>query len=387
MRRPSSFFAFVHNSPTINLAENDITIVNASSNAGLNVSGANITIGGSLIVGSNFRLFASSTSGSPTVTIKGDIQVSGSAALNVNSTSASATHPVVYLWGNYSSTGTSSFSSSDEDARVYFDGSKLHTVDQSTTTTTVNQNIKWYVTGNDSVRILNQDWLFNDSAQLNVQNGGWLDFNRATNGGAINIGEVGTANNTLFKVEAGGTIVIRNENGIATAPTLSGNVQLDSRTYDASANYHYKKPPLPATSLRAVGFPLALSGKLIVELASNTDKLVLPANLALSAPGILEMRKGRITEATTGPTITGNGALTMYDGVLEFNRTGTSLTFPRLTGTYNLLGGTIQLSGTTNSSTAIQKLKGGETYYNVLINGTSSGAGYKNRIQCSYHRK
>lgn len=369
--------ALATGSSTVNFCKNDFVL---QSNGILPMQGSfgstPIVFGGNLVnQGVYFALYASTSSATMTSTVKGDLQL-WSGTLDINLFSNSSTNPRLVVHGNYSNTGTAEIRSSDGGALVQFDGDRLHTVMQTTSDATPNVNIGWQVTSGDSLRILSQNWTLSDGTSLTILNGGTMDF--SSNGsGAFKVVETSSSNVTSFAVQAGGKLIITDPNGI-TSSGATGNVQTDTRTFDPAAHYHYKTYA-GFTQNPGSGLPTTLTGTLTWEGFSNAQALSLASSITINSPGKLVVRKGSIAESATAgqPIIDGSGGLDMSEGILTFNRVGAGLTVPRLTGTYNLTGGTINLNGASTSSTNIQQLRGGVAYYNIAFGGSCSGTGYK----------
>ncbi len=336
----------------------------------------------------DFRLhtYGSSSPGNSLVfTINGNLTVNDG-FFNIQNTSSSAVVTTINLKGNlYKASGSymvNSNASGVSNTSFNFTGNTTQTVDISAYTTNDMLRYRFFVKSGAYVQLINRNWPLADASILTIENGGTLDFNYAS-GTALNLVETTSSAYTIFDVQSGGTIKITSLDAggaIRSGTTASGNVQLDSRTYNAGAIYHYVGS---SNQFTGDGLPATITGKVLVELTSNTSTLsVNTASRAINTPGTLEIKKGTLLEGGSSSFFDGTGNLTMgtlstTDGLYQISSVSAATQYPRLTGTYSLTGGTIELNGTSNSSTNLQTLKGGKTYYNVKISGTSSSGGYK----------
>lgn len=185
-----------------------------------------------------------------------------------------------------------------------------------------------------------------------------------------------------FNLLGNGGLGIGHLQGINTTGTL-GNIQVTgTRTFSVNGTFHYLGN---GNQFSGNALPSAAGTKtIILELNSNSNEFRIntTGGIEISSGGRLEIRRGILVEASneaSGRHLHGAGNLIMSGGTYRFERVTAigGQTFPRLTGTYSLTGGTIELAGATTSGAAFQRLKGGETYHNVLISGTSGGGGYK----------
>ncbi|MBX7181685.1 MAG: choice-of-anchor D domain-containing protein [Bacteroidia bacterium] len=328
---------------------------------------------------------SSSAGNSLTLTVLGNMTIN-SGFFNIQNTSSGAVATTVNLKGNlYKASGSymvNSNSSGYTNTSFNFTGTTTQTVDLSVNATNDMLRYRFFVKSGAYVQIINRNWPFADQSNLTIENGGILDFNYAS-GTALNLVETTSSATTSFDVQSGGTIKISSletTGAIRSGTTLSGNVQLDSRTYNAGAIYHYVGTTNQYTG---DGLPTTITGKVLVELTSNSSTLsVNTSSRVINTPGTLEIKKGTLLEGGSSSFFDGTGNLTMgtlntASGLYQISSVSASTQYPRLTGTYTLTGGVIELNGTSSSSSTLQTLKGGKTYYNILISGTSSGGGYK----------
>lgn len=372
----------VSSTTPVKLCQNDLTII---SNNSFNVYGstdaATVTYGGVNVQADQLSFYALTPSNNVTSTVEGNLSVSGSATIDLNQNNAAGGSTTIILKGNYSNTSSGDLKCGDAAGTgiIQFDGAKSHTVTQTSTYSSPCVNIAWQVTSADTV-VTASNWGLSNNSNITVQSGGYFQF--GSNGsGPYRIVESNTSDVTAFTLASGGTIVINDQNGI-TSSGATGNVQTDTRSFNNGSNYYYKTyagfTQATGSAFDAlVGSPF--TGVITWEGFSNAQSLTFPSSFTINTPGKLVVKKGYIAESATigQPTIDGTGGLDMSGGQLIYNRVGSSLTFPRLTGTYNITGGTISLNGAANSASNIQQLRGGRTYYDVSLGGSSSTGGYK----------
>lgn len=372
----------VSSTTPVKLCQNDLTII---SNNSFNVIGstdaATVTYGGVNVQGDQLSFYGVTSASTLTSTVEGNLSVSGSATIDLNQNNAAGGTNTIILKGNYSNTSTGDIKCTDAAGTgiIQFDGAKAHTVTQTSTFSSPCVNIAWQVTGADTV-VTASNWALSNNSNITVQSAGYFQF--GSNGsGPYRVVESNTSDVTAFTLAAGGTLVINDQSGI-TSSGATGNVQTDTRSFNNASNYYYKTY---ASFTQATGSAFdALAGSpftgvITWEGFSNAQSLTFASSFTINTPGKLVVKKGYIAESATigQPTIDGSGSLEMSGGQLIYNRVGSSLTFPRLTGTYTITGGGIFLNGTTNSASNIQQLRGGRTYYDVTLGGASSTGGYK----------
>ncbi len=332
------------------------------------------------------RLLAGS-SGSSSVTVEGNLNITPSAVLDFNPTVSASATSTLNLKGdltvatsgllrntNSSSLGAFNFSGTGDGLSA----ATTQTVDIASTSSFENQYISFTVNSGAYVQLANRDFELGNSSAVSVASGGVLDFyfNGTT---TLNLAEVSAgASSTAFTVNSGGTIKISSDDvtGAITSSGANGNVRTDSRTYNGGATYHYIGK---ANQITGTGLPTTLTGKVIVELSTNSLTLSQNASVTINSGGLLQIKKGVLIESNGGSFFTGAGDLNMSDGFYQIATVNTGSTqLPRLSGTYTLTGGTIELNGATTSSVLIQNLRGANRqYYNLKISGSSSGGGYK----------
>ncbi len=374
----------------INLTHGYFEIANndAADNINLMAGGtANITIGGDFIISGSNTVQGKTGAGDLTINVKGNFSQTGTGIFRLSSSTSNATNIIMNVDGDFSVSGTgaifdmqSSSTANTVTSTVNLKGSltkpSTSTMLQtnsagvanvafnftgSGTTQNINVNAtstdmlryRFFVKNGASIKVINQNWQFNDQSVLTVESGGTLDF--GFNGTiALNLTEVGASPVTSFILNSGGTIKITSIDGISSAGTNTGNVRLDTRTYDAAATYHY----IGITPSQVTGNGLPTAGstkKVIVELDALTTTLTPTASFIVNTSGgQLDIRQGTFVE-TSSIGVSGTGSLVMSGGL--FKSSILSTTLPQLTGTYSLTGGTVELNGA-----GAQVLRGARAY-------------------------
>lgn len=332
------------------------------------VGNATITYGGLRVqTGNSFAFYAHTANTAQTSTIVGNLEINGTATVDMNRNTAGGGRQFINLQGNlvHSGSGAGQLRSTDYAFGSYirFAGGKRHTFLQVGPTAPANR-INWQVGPADTVQLLT-NLPMGDSCNVTVLSGGRLELLSG-----LDVVELPTtAANTSFNLAAGGTLLISDNNGLVTTGA-TGAVQTDVRTFDAGANYVYRSA-LGADQQAGNALPATLSGILEVQCVDDSRGFFLAQSTTITGTGKFVLKAGSLGENLTGPILDGAGSLEMSGGVLTFNRVGATLVFPRLTGAYTLTGGTINLNGTTAGSN-IQQLRGGRTYWNVGLGGISS---------------
>jgi len=369
-------FTLVGVTGTQKLCENDLTVTNGSASLNVVLTSVNaaVEIGGNVVINQNVFSFGSITAFNLTHTVKGNI-VGNGGIMDIDQTSSGSASVTVNLEGHLIYNDGTMRCTDPAGSSLVFTGSTLQNIDVENDVAMNNMTMK--VANGANTQLIDQSLLLGNTSSFTVQNGGKLNFNFDGSNNAFHMAEITSGNTTTFAVEAGGTIQISSPQGIdKDAADLIGNVRTDTRTYDGAAIYHYIGR---ANQLSGDGLPATLTGKIIVEL--DTDVLTLGINTGSSrtvtAPGLIDIRRGILLENATSNFLTGTGLLTMTGGTYQISSVGSSLDFPRVTGTYTLTGGTVELNGTTDNATNLQTLRGGRVYHQVKISGSSAGGGYK----------
>lgn len=356
------------------LCVNDLIITNgnAASNRSIILTNVNssVEIGGNIILNQNKFSFGAVSASNLTHTIKGDL-ILNNGILDLNQTSSGSASVIVNLEGDLI-LDNGSVTSTDPGCALAFTGATPQQIDVENDVIVSDFSI--VISNGANAEIINQNFLIGNNTSITVNTGGTLNFNFDGSNNPLVVAEISSSDITSFVTQSGSTIKITSTAGITSAGAI-GNVQTDTRTFNAAGNYHYIGK---ANQVTNDGLPTPLTGKLIVEL--DNDAVTLSVNTGsrtISSPGILEIKKGTLLEGGVSSFFTGNGLLTMTGGVYQISTVNTGATvLPRLTGTYALTGGTVELNGNTANPTDRQTLRGGRTYYNLKVSGSST-AGFK----------
>jgi autotransporter-associated beta strand protein len=338
----------------------------SSYTATLNIDG-NMTISGGL-----FDMnYVSSSMG--TVNLKGDLTVASGATLYATGTTAANT--------NFNFTGT-------YDA---MQPATIQTINVASIGATRNRYVGFNVKTGAYAQLSGSNLELGTGGTVSVEAGSTLDFgfNGST---ALFITNVSGATSTGFTMTGNAKLIITHPNGIdrwlsATDRAVDGNVQIvGSRTYSTTGIYHY----VGKTPQQRLGDGIlfgGISGKyVIVELDALSTNLLLEGNSGTSTSlfneltdiGLSNTGSGlKIIQGTVVGTATSDfmstGNLEMTGGLYQIAFPyGTSDVVPRLSGTYTLSGGTIELKGS-----AAQTLRGGNSpntpnYYNLKMSGNNT---------------
>ena len=352
-----------------------------------------IGIGGNVIVKNGYFVFCRASSSAQVVTIEGNLVLQGSSnAAAVIGDIANSSTTNVNLKGNLDASGANRLLSVDlTNCFLNFAGPSTildpQTVDidpYSSGAGPYNQGVSFTIDSGAYTKIINQDWTLGDESDITVKTLGVLDFGFSPTDVALNITEAGltTPINSDFFLETRGTLKITSPAGITSAVANTGNVRtnldgISARAYSNTGIYHYIGK---ANQVTGDGLPNSNFGKrVIVEMDLNTLTLTPPSVIPItnddtignSYPGGLEIRKGVVLGTTTAD-FTGTGVLIMSGGLYQINVPAATSIVPRLTGTYTLTGGTVELNGS-----LAQTLRGGNapntpSYFNLKMSGTNT---------------
>jgi hypothetical protein len=289
---------------TINVAGNvDLNGGTLSTAGTSNTAAANLTfnVGGNLLMnGGNFNIFT----GAFTIAATHTINLSGN--LTINSGQISRTGNLTSIFRFNKATGIQTYNAVTPNTAIS------------------NSSISWEV-GNGSTSPVLQllvGFVENAASTLTIQNLATIDV-----GNQIVRGTVAGTNGS-FNLNAGGTIITANANGIVAAlSATTGSVQTGTaKTFNAGANYTYNGTVNQATG---TGLPTPHTGILKIENTGATVSLTtVPStgfNLIL-ASGTFQIGIGQTYNISNGGTITGSGgdfATGTAGGTVNFIGTGT----------------------------------------------------------------
>lgn len=358
----------------------------------------NFTIKGDMqLDGATTRIFPASVSGATcTVNIDGNLNITPSAVLDYNSSTAAGINMIINLKGDVTVAGSGLLQNSNASSQGQFnfvgpaDGDSPATtqeVDIASTSGNENRHIDFNVKSGTYVRLINRNFEMGKNGGVNVEDGGTFDFgfNGTT---ALNVMKSGTQTGTYFKTFQGSTLKITNPDGISTTGDI-GNVQQiagSNRTFHQTATFWYIGKENQVTGN---GITTTTSAKVVIcDLIDNNTQLRFTNSIQINGGttisptgGKLDIRKGQVIETTTEYVTGSTGTLYMSAGTLYYIPKGSADAgtsngdlIPRLDGSafnYNLIGGTIQFDGV-GASDAFQTLRGSKTYHNLLFSGANT---------------
>lgn len=339
---------------THKLCENDLTINNTSNalNVIVTTVNANVEIGGDLIVNSNKFSFGAVSSSDVVHTVRGNIILNGG-IIDLNQTSAGSASVFVNLGGNLTTTSGTTLTSVDGGCKIVFNKSGLQTVSVAGN---LGVNLAFEVGATSTTRLINRNLdLTNASNKLTVLSNGILEFNNFDITGAGD-----------FIQEPAGVLKITSAGGVNTSGPTGNVINTGTRNFSQLGHYYYVGNATPQITGNAMTG--GSTAKLVVIDKTNSTDVV---NLTQSTGTTNELRvvRGNFVE-TELANISGAGSLTMNTNG-KYLSAVTSVSLPRLTGTYTLdSGSTIELNAFGD-----QTLKGGSG--NVYRNLTFSKSGTK----------
>lgn len=301
------------------------------------------TINGNFIISNtNAQLFRLSSSGTYTLTIGGDLQLTstaGSSTLNI-SNGGSAT---INIGGNFlqsQSANTQLLSASGVGTKTinFNKSSGSQTFTQSAGT--ISGSINWNVGTGTSTNTLQ----LGSNVNLGTGTGTFTVLGNATFNAGTNVLS-GSASSTI---NSGGSLITANTGGVNGSITLSG-----TPTYNAAANYIFN-----GSSAQVTGAALTAANNITLN---NSAGLTLSANTAVS--GTLTLTNGKITTNTKTLTLTNAVAGASSSNYIVADATGTA-TFNGIT-TARLLP-----IGTDTSYAPITVAAGSSTNYSTYVTST-----------------
>jgi hypothetical protein len=321
--------------------------------------GQQLSLSGGMYYGQN------QASGTSTLVIGQDLQLTNSAVLHLNQTASSTAITLLEVKGNLMGDNTSSLINSatvsTSTSGIRLTGTDWQTISLSGQLNHVSLSIK---TGSKARLANNLSLNPNNSVYagtVTVENGAMLDFGTDGSGNGYAITGQG-----YFKLDQGGTVYITSAQGI-NATGASGNVQVTDtrRTINQLATFIYSGL-VPQQTGNA--FTSTASGKIVI--IDNPTSVTLTSGINISNNttlatdgGRLEIRQGKLIGTTTAD-VTGTGKLVMRGGQYQFQMLNVSV--PQLSGTHDITAGTIELAGN-----GTQTLKGG-TYPTLIVSGNNT---------------
>jgi hypothetical protein len=367
----------------------------ATSIVNLKTSGTlNFTVKGNVqIDAATLRVLAgSAASSSSTFNIDGDLNITPSGVIDFNSSVAAGVTATINLKGDLSVAGSGLLHNTNTSSLGSFnfvgvgDGlsaATTQTIDIASTSANENRYIAFAVKSGAYVQQVNRDFELGTNSGVTVETGAVFDF--GFNGTTALLTKIsGSQTGTYFITQTGSTLKITSADGITTTALL-GNVQVvpSNRNYNQTATFHYIGKANQVTGNAITTGPTAKN--IICDLSNNSLELTFANSTAITTPGNLDIRVGRVIETTTALITGSTGLLNMASGtyykIVKGNASAAASAgdlIPRISGAYSLVGGTIELDNAA-STDAFQTLRGGRTYYNVTFSGANTlGTDYKN---------
>jgi hypothetical protein len=307
-------------------------------NLNLNDWGSDITVRGNLIIDENSTLTVDEGAGAFDLVVEGDLVLNGTLELS------GSFGRDMQVKGDWYHSG-----SFNPNAReVSFNGDGLQTIHNHTAF--------------DYLRINNPGGEVLLGTDIVVNNRLEVDP-----GAMLNMQDLVISGGGIFELKEDGGLKIGHPQGISQAGA-SGNIQTtEVRTFAPAATYHFigkedqqSGNALPVDSARK---------NIIVELGDDAFTLSINTSsmVNIDAPGRLEIISGtlRETESTASRGIEGAGNLVMSGGRYLITSIAETVAKPRLSGTYSITGGVIELG-----AAGLQMLRGGKPYYNLTFSGS-----------------
>jgi uncharacterized repeat protein (TIGR02543 family) len=374
---PAEDWTFVGGPLNIDLAENDVSISNASTN---NVQmmtnatpGVSTRIGGSLnVLNGDFSFSGSYNSNdfNHSTTILGDLEVlsTGGFYLHRNNLNTPNTaNSQVHVAGNVIINGPTSFTSDQASSSSSYN---LHLNGGGSSTQLLNvspavSNVHFIVDPSASVELVENSLRFADNAQFEVESGATFNFGFDALNNALFINQIAGTNNQ-FTLNSGAYLYITSPDGLDQTNSTDGNVRnipISNRSIaQTNSTFHYTgKTNQETGDFHSVG---STSKTIIVELENDNDNLTLTNSTGTST--LLDIRSGVFVETETA-NISGGGDLTMTGGGFKTAVLSSTGAVPQLTGSYTLTGGFIEINATGD-----QELRGSRDYFDLRISGSNT---------------
>lgn len=315
---------------------------NVNDNSGSTVRTFTIT-GDFSQSGGTFNLISAAAQGNTTVNVGGNAAISGTGAVNFESTASTAGVAVFAVTGNFTATSTSAAivdfggtgTVAGNEFRVGGNFSKSGTGVFYTTSVNAangfvfngaNQNFSYTGAASDYT-----SYVVNSGSTLVMSTGLVLGANTnpassftVSGGGALNIGtNVISASGTgdSFTLASGGTLRIGSAAGI-TSSGAAGNIQTTTRTFSTGANYTYNGS---ANQAVGNGLPATVANLTIVNTGTSPANVVTGA-AAQSVTGAFTIQQGAYSAGSGTLAVGGNfsngGTFTANSGTVSLNGAG-----------------------------------------------------------------
>ena len=286
----------------LNITGGTTGLINSSS---ANTGSATMNITGNMsISGGTFDLTGTGapTSGNSTVNLSGDLTITGSGKI-LRSIANSSTGVSTFRFNKTS--GTQTFSANDA-------------------TSISTHPMLWEVGNGTTAPVLNlgSNMVINTGASLTTKTAATL------NCGTFNVAGTTAGSTGTFVLQSGATLGIGSADGITAATAATGNIQTNTRTFNAAGNYNYNGAVNQTTGN---GLPSTITGNLSISntgtSGSNTVSLTTTGttvstlnlstglfaigsgqNLNLANAGLVNATGGDFASGVTGGTITATGS-------------------------------------------------------------------------------
>lgn len=302
-----------------------------SNNINLKSSGTlNFSINGDWLQDAgNVRVTTSSTDGSSSTNILGNMVLTPSSSLDFNSTVTSNNiTSTINLNGDLSAAGSALFqnSNSSRNGILNFSGTgdgtapdKTQTIDIASTSSNENRYINFNVKNGAFVELANRNLELGTNSKLTVESGGTLNFG-FTGTTPLNLTNSGAMSGVNFELQSGGNLIITSIDGISSSGTTSGNVRNSgSHTFSTAGNYTYTGTTAQTTG---TGLPATVNNLII----DNSGGVSL-TNTAVTTTNNLTINTGKLFNIDPGKQVTVNGTLTNNGGtsglIIKSDATGT----------------------------------------------------------------
>ncbi len=299
----------------------------ANSNTGtLSVNGNLIVSGGTVALISS----SSSNTGSGTMNISGNMTVSGGSFNFTGTGSPTSGNATVNLSGDLSVSGTGTIlrTTANSGAGVstfrFNKASGVQNFTASSSTALSTHALLWEV-GNGStnpILNLNSNLVINSAASFTTKTGATLRCGTYAVSGT-SAGSTGT-----FVLQSGATLEMGSADGITASPAASGNIQTNTRTFNAGAAYVYNGS---VNQLTGNGLPSSITGSLSIANAGSAGNNTVTLstnnttvstfnlsaglfaagssqNLNLANAGVLNATGGDFATGATAGTLTATGS-------------------------------------------------------------------------------
>jgi len=350
---------------------------------------SNFTIEGDFIqTGGDFRFITPTTDDETSIcSINGNMSLTGGSTSMNNAAFSEDITTTINLKGNLtiSSGSSTGLKNSSEDSYASTSFNFTGTTTQYVNTELNFDKIPTFVKSGAIVQLQSNNLVLDNTSKFTVEDGGTLYFGwDDDNTTPLLVIDDGTPTGTnTFTSNQGSTLSITSADGISSGTADEGNVQLPiaDKSFHQTAIFHYVGK---ANQVTGDAITTTSTGKrIIVELATNTTELTITNSINITnstslgaAGGYLDIIKGTLKEIDDANDfiIEGTGSLLMSDGkyIIPLKSSSSSELIPRLSNSYTITGGEIELSSNEQydgATTYGQILRGSRDYYSLTFSG------------------